>query len=189
MDLQIIAKGESFPVKAKDGTTITNFYLGAGWDMDGSNKVDLDLVAACLDANGKLTAQTRLVYFADKTEPGVTLSEDNRSGEGEGDDESIVFDLSKVEADVMKIAFGIIAYAGADLSSAKNVKFRGVNGSTAADPQVLEVPMTQAAAGDTVLHAGNLVRGADGWTIENVGTFYAKGNNVAAVQAFAGLFT
>lgn len=187
MDFQIVEKGIPLEIKSKEGAAIQQLYVGAGWDMDGGKSVDLDLVAACL-TNGKLIAQTRLVYFGDKTEAGVQLSADNTTGAGDGDDESITFDFSSVEADVDSIAIGLVAYSGADLSSAKNVKFRGVNGTKATEPQIFEVPMTLATAGDTVLHAANLKRGANGWTVENVGTFFKKGNGSDAIKGFANLF-
>lgn len=182
----IVPKGVTVEIKDKSGATFTNLYIGAGWDM-GSKPVDLDLVAACL-SNGKITDQTRLVYFGDKTEPGVTLGADNRSGEGDGDDESIVIDLSKVEADVDSIAIGVVAYAGADLAAASNFHFRIVNGKTTTDPQVFDVQTSNATAGDTVLHAATLKKGVDGWTIENVSSFTKAGNGGAAVQGFANLF-
>lgn len=186
MDFDIVEKGVSVAIKDKAGQAFTSLYVGAGWDMVGA-PVDLDLVAACL-VNGKLTAQTRLVYFGDKTEPGVTLGEDNRSGAGDGDDENIVIDLTKVEPDVDSIAIGVAAYSGADLAAAKNFHFRIVNGTNAADPQVFDVKTTDAQTGDTVLHAANLKRGAEGWTIENVSTFHKKGNGRDAIKGFAELF-
>lgn len=185
-DFEIVPKGVTVEIKDKAGQTFTGLYIGAGWDMVG-NPVDLDLVAACL-SGGKLTAQTRLVYFNDKTEPGVTLGEDNRSGAGAGDDESILIDLSKVEADVDSIALGVCAYAGSDLAAAKNFHFRVVNGTKAQDEQVFDVQTSNAQSGETVLHAANLKRGANGWTIENVSAFHKKGNGAEAIKGFAGLF-
>ncbi len=186
MDIQIVEKGMSFDIKDKAGNAFTKLYVGAGWDMVGA-PVDLDLVAACL-SGGKLTAQTRLVYFGDKTEPGVTLGADNTTGEGDGDDESIVLDLTKVEADVDSIALGVAAYSGADLATAKNFRFRIVNGQTASEPQVFEVKTTDATAGDTVLHAATLHRTANGWTIEAVSHYYKTGNGANAIKGFANLF-
>ncbi len=178
MDFQVVEKGMSFEIKDKAGNAFTKLYVGAGWDMVGA-PVDLDLVAACL-SGGKLTAQTRLVYFGDKTEPGVTLGADNTTGEGDGDDESILLDLSKVEADVDSIALGVAAYSGADLATAKNFRFRIVNGQAPTDTQVFEVK--------TVLHAATLHRGANGWTIESVSHYYKTGNGTNAIKGFANLF-
>lgn len=185
----IVAKNEILPIKDKNtGSGLTKIYVGAGWDVNEGKTADLDLVAACL-VNGKLTSGTRLVYFGDKTEPGVTLGADNRSGEGDGDDENIVFELDKVESDVTEIAVGLCAYSGADLSSAKNVKFRGVSGSKATDPQIFEVPMVMAEAGDTVLHAATFKRETDGsWSVKNVNTFYKKGSGTKSIEGFRDLF-
>jgi len=185
-EFNIVPKGVTVEIKDKAGQSFTSLYVGAGWDMVGK-PVDLDLVGAAL-SNGKLTAQTRLVYFGDKTEPGITLSEDNRTGAGDGDDESMKIDLSKIESDVDSIAIGVAAYSGADLATAKNFRFRIVNGSTAEDTQVFELQATAATAGDTVLHAANLIKGANGWTIENVSTYHKKGNGADAIKGFAGLF-
>lgn len=187
LEFDIVAKGVTVEIKDKAGQAFTNLYIGAGWDMV-DKPVDLDLIAACL-SGGKLTAQTRLVYFGDKNEPGVSLSEDNRSGAGDGDDESLVLDLTKIESDVDSVAIGVAAYAGADLAASKNVHFRIVNGTGPNDTQVFDVPMSSAQTGDTVLHAVNLKRGADGWTIENVSTFHKMGNGSEAIKGFAGLFS
>lgn len=186
LQFDIVEKGVTVDVKTKEGAAFTKIYVGAGWDMVGA-AVDLDLVGACL-TGGKLKAQTRLVYFGDKDEPGVQLSADNTTGEGDGDDESMVIDLSKVEADVDSIAIGVCAYSGSDLAAAKNFHFRIVNGTNENDPQVFDVKMEDAKSGDTVLHAANLKRGPNGWTIENVSTFHQKGNGTESIKGFAGLF-
>lgn len=185
---EIVPKGATFEIKDKaTNSAYNNLYVGAGWDFTGT-PTDLDLVAACLDANGKLTNQNRLVYFGDRTEPGIQLSEDNTTGKGDGDDESLVIDFSKVESDVDTIAIGVASYSGKDLANAANFKFRIVNGKTAADPQVLEMTASGATSGDTVLHVANLKRGANGWSVENVSKFYQKGNGTAAIKGFAELF-
>jgi tellurium resistance protein TerD len=189
LSFDIVPKGVTVEIKDKAGKALNNVYAGAGWDQVGA-ATDLDLVGAALNSAGKLTAQTRLIYFGDRTEPGIQLSEDNRTGAGDGDDESMTIDLSKVEADVMQIAIGVAAYSAGDFSNTKNFKFRIVDGTKAADPQVLEMTASGASAGDTVLHAATLKRSGAGqpWTFENVGKFYKTGNGSAAIKGFANLF-
>lgn len=189
MELQIVEKGQTFEIKDKaTNQNITKAYIGAGWDMpEGGGSVDLDLVAACL-TDGKLKSQTRLVYFGDKSEPGVQLSADNTTGAGDGDDENITFDLDKVEADVNSIAIGLVAYRGADLSTAKSIHFRACNGMTPSSPEIFKAPMQLASPGDTVLHALTLSRTPTGWTMTNVNSFYKKGSGTQAVEGFAKLF-
>lgn len=188
MDFQVVEKGQSFPVKDKAGVALTKVYIGAGWAKPAGQAVDLDLVGALL-VNGKLTNPTRIVYYGDKTEPGVQLSADNQTGEGDGDDENMTIDFSQVEADVTEIAVGVVAYKGADLSTAKEVVFRIVNGTKATDAQVMEVKVAEGAkAGDTVVYGAKFVRGTDGWTLENVSQFFAKGCGADTIKGWAGLF-
>jgi hypothetical protein len=63
-----------------------------------------------------------------------------------------------------------------------------VDGLTESGAQLLDVQVNKAASGQTVLHAGNLVRGENGWTVENVSAFSAAGNGSDAVNGFAKLF-
>ncbi len=48
--------------------------------------------------------------------------------------------------------------------------------------------MDEATTGDTVMHAANLIRGVDGWSIENVSKFVVSGNGTGAVKGFSDLF-
>lgn len=189
----IVEKGLTLDIVNKEtNKPITNVYVGAGWDMMGDTPVDLDLIGALL-SKGKLVGQSRLVYFGNKTVPGATLSADNLTGEGDGDDESMVIDMTKLESDVDGVALGVVAYSqGVKLSAVQNFKFRIVNGTTANEEQVLEVsvPNSQEKATATVLHAVTLNKGVNGmWTITNVSSYLDKGNGRDAVLGFANLFT
>ncbi len=186
MDIQVVEKGITLDIKDKAGAAFQQVYVGAGWDFDG-HPVDLDLVAACL-SGGVLKSESSLIYFGHRSTAGIQLSEDNTTGEGDGDDENMVIDLSKVAADVDSIAIGVAAYSGTDLSTVKNFGFRICNGTTGAAPQVFEMKALGGAKGDTVLHAKTLKRSATGWTIENVTAFYKCGNGSAAIKGFANLF-
>ena len=102
MELQIIEKGQSFDLTVMSKRAAPDkFYFGAGWDTKDGKAVDLDIVAVVL-RGGKLTQQSDFIYFGNKQTTGVQLSEDNTTGEGDGDDEDIVIDTSALDADVEK---------------------------------------------------------------------------------------
>lgn len=85
--------------------------LGAGWDMTRSGAdADLDIVGIMLDANGRCTNVSKFIYFNNKVASGIRLHEDNRTGAGDGDDEIISLDLSKISPDVHKIVFAVVIY-------------------------------------------------------------------------------
>ena len=188
MELTIIEKGASFDLDiATKQEGPKTFYFGAGWD-NPNGPVDLDIVCVLL-TGGKLAAQSDLVYFGNRSAQGVNLSEDNQTGEGEGDDEDIVINLDEVASSVTSIVIGLAAYAGADLAGAPNAHFRVCDGDNENSEQIGDVVVSDASPGDTVLTAFSLNRGDDGhWVLENIGEFLAAGQGGASIKGFAGQY-
>lgn len=189
-ELKVLAKGEALvlDVESKQAAGSQQFYFGAGWD-NPDGPVDLDIVAVALDG-GVLGKQTDLVYFGNMTgSPGIVLSEDNTTGEGDGDDESIVVNTADVPSNISTIVVGLAAYSKTDFSKAPNPHFRACDGSEESSPQIAEVPAGAGSAGQTVLEAFRLNRTGSGWSLENTGVFHACGNGSAAIQGFGNLFT
>lgn len=186
--LNIIEKGTTFELSVKskqEGAQV--FYFGAGWD-NPNGPVDLDIVCAAL-VDGKLTTNSNFVYFGNRSASGIALSEDNQTGDGDGDDEDIVIDTSKVDANVDKIVIGLAAYAGADLHDAPNPHFRVCDGDNENSEQIGDVVVTGGAtSGDTVLVAFTLMRTSSGWVLENNAEFHKKGQGTNAIQGFGALF-
>jgi tellurium resistance protein TerD len=93
---------------SKEAPGATKFTLGMGWDTritDGAD-FDLDASAMLLDASDKpVGGSSSLVFYSQLSSPcgGVVSSGDNRTGEGEGDDETITVDLTKLNAEIEKI--------------------------------------------------------------------------------------
>ena len=90
---------------------LTKVNLGAGWDVSGiGTDFDLDISAFALHENGKIASAADIVYFNNKNIPGVTLNGDNRTGAGDGDDEVISLDLSRIDPSIKKIVFAVTIY-------------------------------------------------------------------------------
>jgi len=129
-----------------------------------------------------------LVYFGARTAPGVLLSEDNTTGEGEGDDESIVINTAEIPADIDSIEVGLVAYGnGVDMKNAPNAHFRICDGDSESSPEVAEINFGEAESGQTALQACRLVRDGAKWVLENLAEFHSKGNGSDAIQGFAAL--
>ena len=83
---------------------LRHIKAGCGWDVAGMGAAfDLDVSAFLLGANGKISSGADVVFFNNMSVPGVKLSGDNRTGVGEGDDETIEIDLTAVPATVSRI--------------------------------------------------------------------------------------
>jgi len=93
---------------SKEAPTMKKMTIGLGWDVrvtDGA-AFDLDASAFLLSASGKVRSDADFIFYnQNKSADGSVMhSGDNRTGEGEGDDEAINVDLAAVPADVEKIA-------------------------------------------------------------------------------------
>ena len=188
MNFDIIEKGQKLDLSivSKQEST-SEFYFGAGWD-NPDGPVDLDIVAALLDSNGKLTKIDNRIYFNNRFQTGVTLSEDNTTGEGDGDDESIVINTSLVPADIQSIVVGLAAYNAPSLAGSPDAHFRVCDGNSEDSPQIGEIQLSDASSTDTVVTAFTLQRNGDQWELENNAQFHQLGSGKRAIEGFGELF-
>ena len=104
-----LTKGQK--IDLTKGTTLTHVNVGLGWDAVrgwSGPDIDCDASCVCLDENNKVISQKfqeSTVYFSNTVLPGIRHSGDNRTGAGEGDDESIYIDFTKVPSNIEKLAF------------------------------------------------------------------------------------
>jgi len=82
--------------------------VGLGWDVD-EGEVDLDVSAVLLDRDGK---DLEAVFFGrlESEEHGIEHTGDNLTGEGEGDDEQIIVNLSRIGPQVQQVFFVVNIY-------------------------------------------------------------------------------
>lgn len=156
---------------------------GLGWDMasaddgvddvqdDVEDDIDLDLVALCLDDQGKLPrGKMDLIYAGHPQHDSgaIILANDNLTGAGEGDDENMLINLHQVPKAIAQIIFGVAIDSGADLkqdfSEVKNGFWR------LCDRFSGQVLMHQSLSnpewvGKTALLTATLKREENGWVL------------------------
>ena len=89
---------------------LTKILVGLGWDVnryDGGAQFDLDAAAFMLAGTGEVRSSDDFIFYNQKIGPGVEHLGDNRTGEGDGDDEVIKIDLTAIPADIEKISFTV----------------------------------------------------------------------------------
>lgn len=80
--------------------------LGAGWDISNNGaSFDIDIAAFLLDSNNKFNTVSNVIFFNNKNGQGISLGADNRTGAGDGDDETMDIDLNNIDSSVVKIVF------------------------------------------------------------------------------------
>ena len=122
-----LSKGQKVDL-TKTNPGLTKIMVGLGWDVnkyDSGGDFDLDAAAFLLGANGKAASESDIIFYHNKTGAAGSVQHmgDNKTGVGEGDDEVINIDLSKVPANVDKIDFTVTIFE----ADARNQNFGQVN--------------------------------------------------------------
>lgn len=100
-----LSKGATLDL-TKEAPNLHRAILGGGWDVAVAGvNADLDISAMLLDRNKKIRTINDVIYYRNMSANGIRLEGDNRTGEGEGDDERIDIDLDKIDADIHHIVF------------------------------------------------------------------------------------
>lgn len=155
---------------------LTKIVVGGGWDINkaaGGQTYDLDLSAYLINAAGKLTTTKNIVYFGAKAHVsgGVELDKDNLTGEGEGDDEKIFVDLSKIPADIAEVFFAINIYKAAEkkqnFGMVQNAFIRVVN--PADNSQMMKYDLSEDYSLFTGVIAGKIYRKDGEWKFQAIG--------------------
>lgn len=106
-----LSKGQKVSL-TKDNPGLTNVIVGLGWDtnsFDTGSAFDLDAAAFMVGDNGRCPSDKEFIFYGNRNHPSgaVTHLGDNTTGAGDGDDEQIKIDLSKIPAEVSRIAFTV----------------------------------------------------------------------------------
>ena len=133
-----LTKGQKVDL-TKGNPGLKKLMVGLGWDVnafDSGADFDLDAAAFMLGDNGKCPTEKEFIFYGNLTHPSEALKHmgDNLTGEGEGDDEQIFVDLSKIPSNVSKVAFTVTIYEaesrGQNFGQVSNSFIRIVDEST-----------------------------------------------------------
>lgn len=168
---------------AKADPTLNKVLIGLGWDArstDGA-KFDLDATAFLLDARGKVRGDYDIVFYGQLKNPdgSVTHTGDNRTGDGDGDDESIIVDLNKVSNAIEKIIIAVTIHEAEvrrqNFGQINNAFIRLVNKDS--QVEVTRFDLNEEYSTETALVFGELYRFKGEWKFRAVGQGYSGGLN------------
>ncbi|CUB14922.1 Stress response protein SCP2 [Bacillus safensis] len=180
-----LEKGQRIDLtKGKAG--LTNILVGLGWDpvsqgggflgklFGGGGGADVDCDASVLMLkNDKFTENKDLIYFGNlKSKCGsVEHTGDNLTGEGDGDDEQVLVNLSKVPGNVNKLVFVVNIYdalrRNQHFGMIQNAYIRIVDRSN--NQELVKYNLKEDYAGKTSLIVGELYRHENEWKFAALG--------------------
>ncbi len=176
-----LKKGQKVDL-TKTNPGLTKICIGLGWDVnkyDGGSAFDLDTAAFLLGENGKVREQGDFVFYSNLSHASgaVVHQGDNLTGEGEGDDEQIIVDLSKVPVDVTRIAFTATIYDAEErkqnFGQVSNAYIRVVD--TANNNELIRYDLGEDFSIETAVVVGELYRNGSEWKFNAVGSGFQGG--------------
>ncbi|MDQ4489179.1 TerD family protein [Sinomonas sp. ASV486] len=175
-----LSKGGNLSLTKTD-PGLANAIVGLGWDprTTTGDAFDLDASALLLGANGKVRSDADFIFYNQKqsADGSVEHMGDNRTGEGEGDDEQIKVHLVNVPADIERI----VVVVSIDQAEARRQNFGMVRSAycrivnEASNAEVVRYDLSEDAAAETCMIFAELYRNAGEWKFKAVGQGYASG--------------
>lgn len=176
-----LSKGQKVDL-TKGNPGLDSILAGLGWDTnryDGGHDFDLDVSIFMTNEQGKVDTDTNFVFYNNPKDAAgsVVYSGDNRTGEGEGDDETVNIMLSKVPADVAKISFTVTIHEaqarGQNFGQVSNAYIRIVD--TAKNEELLRYDLGEDYSIETAIVVAELYRHGGEWKFAAIGSGFQGG--------------
>ena len=166
---------------SKEAPGLDRIMVGLGWDVRATDGKDFDLDASAFlcKGDGKVRNDTDFCFYNNKNVAGgaVIHQGDNRTGEGDGDDEQIEITLSKMPADVDKVAVVVTIYNGDEngqtFGQVSNAFIRLVDASN--NNEVVRYDLSEDASVETAMILGEVYRHGAEWKFRAVGQGFKGG--------------
>ena len=174
---------------SKTAPTMNKVDLGVGWNpraTDGK-AFDLDAVAFLTGEDGKVRLDGEFIFFNQKVSPcgSVTHNGDNRTGDGDGDDETISVDLSKVPQEVAKIVFAVTIHDGQqngqNFGMVDKAYIRVINQDANAE-ELARFDLSEDGSIEVAMIFGELYRHSGEWKFKAVGQGFSGGLGALAAS-------
>ena len=184
-----LAKGERVNL-SEEVPSLQNIGVGLGWDTnrnDSEADFDLDVSVFMLDVSGKVTEDKYFVFYNNLQSPdGAIIHQgDNRTGEGDGDDESLIITLNKMNPSIIKLIFIVTI----DDAIKKSQNFGQVSNAFIriydldTNVEIAKYNLDENFSTETAIEFGRLYKKDNSWRFKAVGTGYNNG-----LQDFVNLF-
>lgn len=182
-----LEKGQKIRLAKESGAALDKVILGLGWDVaarkggflsffGGSGEIDLD--ASCLLFNSARQL-VDVVWFEQlrSRDGSIQHTGDNVTGAGEGDDEQIIVELSRVPPQVTTLVFVVNSFSGQTFDRVQNAFCRLVDAVT---QQEFAMYRLNAQGDHTAMIMAKLYRHAGEWRMHAIGA-YAQGKTVQSL--------
>lgn len=168
---------------SKENPGLKKILVGLGWDARATDGADYDLDASAfiLSPGDKVRTEEDFIFYNNLVgaKGAVEHQGDNRTGDGEGDDEVIKMDLAQLDtqADIGKISMVVTIHEadakGQNFGQIENAYIRVVNEETG--KEIVRFDLTEDYSIETAMIFGEIYKKDGEWRFSAVGQGFAGG--------------
>jgi tellurium resistance protein TerD len=174
-----LSKGGNLSLtKTSPGLTVAT--VGLGWDprTTAGEAFDLDASALLVGADGKVRSDADFIFYNQprSADGSVEHKGDNRTGQGDGDDEQIAIDLQSLPADIDRV----VVVVSIDQGEARRQNFGQVRSAYSRvldqdGAEIVRFDLSEDAAPETAMIFSEIYRSGAEWKFRAVGQGYQSG--------------
>ena len=173
---------------SKEAPGLNKIVVGLGWDARATDGAafDLDASAFLVKLDGKVRSDSDFCFYNNKVvgNGAVQHTGDNTTGAGEGDDETVKVELSKIPADLDKVVFAVTIHE----ADARKQNFGQVNHAFIrvvnedGGQEIARYDLSEDASIETAMIFGEIYRVGADWKFKAVGQGFAGGLGALAAS-------
>ena len=166
---------------SKEAPGLNKIIVGLGWDARATDGAafDLDASAFLVKLDGKVRSDADFIFYNQpKSACGsIEHTGDNKTGVGDGDDESVKVTLSTIPADLDKVVFAVTIHDAEarkqNFGQVSHAYIRIVNEDGGAE--IARYDLSEDASTETAMIFGEIYRVGTDWKFKAVGQGFAGG--------------
>ena len=175
-----LTKGQNVSLSNTD-PSLKNVLVGLGWDARSTDGQDFDLDASVFMAteNGKVPSDRHFIFYNQLVSlcGGVEHTGDNLTGDGDGDDESVIVCLDKVQSNIKSLFITVTIHDAEarrqNFGQVSNAFVRIVNNDTS--DEIVRFDLSEDYSTETAMVFGEIYRHNGEWKFRAIGQGYTGG--------------
>lgn len=176
-----LKKGQKIDL-TKGNASLNKILVGLGWDTnryDGGYDFDLDAEAFCCGEDGKVHNDLDFIFYNNLKHSSGAIEHlgDNLTGDGEGDDEQIIIDLSLIPQSISRINFTVTIHEANErkqsFGQVSNAYVRVVNVEN--DQEILKYDLGEDFSIETAIVVGEIYKHNGQWKFNAIGSGFQGG--------------
>ena len=174
-----LTKGERFNL-SQSVPGLQRVAIALGWHVSQTEQnYDIDASVFMLDETGKIPDERYFVFYnnPESLDGSLIHSGDNQTGEGEGDDETINLDLTKINSEIQELIVVVTIHEGQE----KDQNFSQIDSAyirlrdRQTGNELARYNLTEEFSTETALEFGRLYKKNGEWRFQAVGQGYRAG--------------